>query len=114
MLEDILIVALGLLLCPICGTRREFLEVKTSVVFGMTTVAAGVPGPFFQEDRLDFRLEDMKIKSTRWCGSRLRRRRRERRATDPGGEHLPFRVGLRLPKFTACFLCQSVEQQTAF
>jgi len=38
-------------------------RVKTSIVFGMTSVATGMPRPRFQKDRLDFRLEDMKIKS---------------------------------------------------
>src|SRR6266850_1162424 len=120
MLENVLKITLRLVFCPARGPRRQLLEVKTSVVFGMTAIAAGVPRPRFQKDRFDFHLEDMKIKSIRSRRNRLRWRRARRRAANPGSEHLPFRVGLRLPEFAACvcpvatsFLCQRVEQQAA-
>jgi len=38
-----------LVLCPIRGSKRQFLEMKASVVFGMTTVAAGVSWPFLRK-----------------------------------------------------------------
>src|SRR5258708_12048697 len=74
---------------------------KASVVFRMTAVAAGVSWPFFQEDRLDSRLENLKIKNIRRRRSRLHRRGTRRTTANPGSKHFPFRVALRLPEFAA-------------
>src|SRR2546429_4054044 len=90
---------------------------KASVVFGMTTVAAGVSWPFLEEDRLDTRSECLEsIRRRR--RSRLRCRRARRRVADPGSEPLPFLVGPRHPKFparvsrdAAPFLRQRVEEE---
>src|ERR1700687_5899574 len=93
---------------------------KASVVFRMTAVAAGVSWPFFQEDRLDSRFENLEIKNIRGRRSRLRRRGARRTAANPGSKHFPFRVGPRLPEYAACvyriaarLLCQKVEQERA-
>src|SRR6266850_3269870 len=86
----------------------------------MTAVAAGVSWPFFQEDRFDSRFECLKTKSIRLRRSRLHSGRIGRTVVNPGSEHLPFRILLRLPEFAARvnsvaarFLCQRMKQETA-
>src|SRR5712692_6969521 len=73
-LENVLKIALGLLISPIRGTWRQLLEVKASVVFRMAAVTAGVPRPLLQENGLHPGFEELKIQGDS-CGrgSRLRR-----------------------------------------
>src|SRR5437016_2191701 len=87
----------------------------------MTTVAAGVSGPFLQKDRFDARRKGLEAKDVdRRRNRRLRCRGVARTGANPGSEYLPFRILLGLPEFAACvrgvaarFLCQGVKQETA-
>jgi hypothetical protein len=77
--------------------------VKSTVRSDMTTVAAGVAGPLFQENGLNGGFENLKIERVFYGRPGFRSSGRWDRGgmTHPLGEHLPFRILLRLPKFAA-------------
>jgi len=86
----------------------------------MTAVAAGVSGPFFQQDGLHFRFEGLETEGVRRCRSRLPCWRAARSVANPGREYLPFSISLGLPELAArvsCvaarFLRKRMEQKTA-
>src|SRR6267143_6841026 len=96
---------------------------KTSVREDVATVAAGVPRPLLQKDRLDRRLKELEIKNIRsdrmqCCLGGCRGRGA---MADPIGKGFPFRVILRTPKLAsrvdriaARLPRQRAEQQGAF
>src|SRR4029077_20953564 len=119
-LENVLKILLRLVRCPIHGPWRLLFKVKASVVFRMAAIAAGVSWPFFQKDRLDVRFEYFETKGVCNWRSRSHRRPVRRTVANPGSEHLPFRILLRLPEFAARvrrvaarFRCQRMKQETA-
>jgi hypothetical protein len=102
-LQHTLEILARLLVGPICDTRRQGSEVKSTVRSDMTTVAAGVAGPLFQENGLNGGFENLKIERVFYGRPGFRSSGRWDRGgmTHPLGEHLPFRIPLRLPKFAA-------------
>src|SRR5229473_5055476 len=123
MLQSALEVALGLFVGPLRASLGQHLETEISGGESMATVAARVPWTVLQENRLDPGFKHLEVERRP-----LRRRRIGRRICwlseaipDPIGEHLPFRVVLRCPKFTACVRWVSscldrerMKQQPAF
>src|SRR5882762_7703735 len=96
---------------------------KTSVREDVATVAAGVPRPLLQKDRLDRRLKELEIRGIRSDGMQccLGGCRSLGATADPVGKHFPFWVVLRSPKLAsrvgriaACLPRQRVKQQGAF
>jgi hypothetical protein len=63
MLQDVLEVTLRLVVVPRRASRRQWLEMKTSVRQDVATIAAGVSRALLQKNRLDLRFENLEIKS---------------------------------------------------
>src|SRR5581483_3783695 len=79
----------------------QWLESEDPVGFSVAAVAARVPRPLLQENRLNTGRKEVQFGSVLWSGRASTGRSTRRSAADPICHQLPFRVLPRLPEFAA-------------